>query len=94
MNPFFFFFVSPGGWEKIKLKLTTLARNFICVVCRFNSIAFAIQRYLACSIDTYFFDQQVLIDRHNMLLLLQYVQVSLPGSAWEWRKNEIQASNI
>ena len=49
---FFFFsysflvrYVSSGGWGKIKL--TTLPRLFIHVVCRFNSIAFAIQRLLA-----------------------------------------------
>ena len=31
------FFLSSGGWGKIKLKLTTLLRIFIRVVCRFNS---------------------------------------------------------
>ena len=42
---FFFFFFSPsGGWGKIKLKLPILARIFIRVVCRFNSVAFATQR--------------------------------------------------
>ena len=43
---FFFhcFFSSSGGWEKIKLKLTTLPRIFIRVVCRFISVAFATQR--------------------------------------------------
>ena len=43
---FFFviFFKSSGGWGKIKLKLTTLPRISINVVCRFNPIAFAIQR--------------------------------------------------
>ena len=35
----FFFFLSSGGWGKIKLKLTTLPRIFIRVVCRFNSVA-------------------------------------------------------
>ena len=39
-----FFFLSAGGWGKIKPKLTTLPRIFIHVVCRFNSIAIAIQR--------------------------------------------------
>ena len=39
-------FLSSGGWEKkkIKLRLTTLPRIFIRVVCRFNSVAFATQR--------------------------------------------------
>ena len=41
---FFFFFSSSGGWGKIKLKLTTLPRVFIRVVCRYNSVAFATQR--------------------------------------------------
>ena len=41
---FYVLFLSSGGWAKIKLKLTTLPRIFIHVVCRFNSIAFAIQR--------------------------------------------------
>ena len=41
---FFFFSLSSGGWGKIKLKLTTLPRIFIRVVCRFNSVAFAAQR--------------------------------------------------
>ena len=36
---FFFFFSSSGGRGKIKLKLTTLPRIFIRVVCRFNSVA-------------------------------------------------------
>ena len=40
------FFSSSGGWGNIKLKLTTLPRIFIRVVCRFNSVAFATQRYL------------------------------------------------
>ena len=46
LDPSYFFvrFLSSGGWGKIKLKLTTLPRIFIRVVCRFNSIAFAIQR--------------------------------------------------
>ena len=36
---------SSGGWgRKIKLKLNTLPRIFIRVVCRFNSVAFATQR--------------------------------------------------
>ena len=39
---FFFFFQSSGGWGKIKLKLTTLPRIFIRVVCRFNSVALAV----------------------------------------------------
>ena len=33
------FFLFSGGWGKIKLKLTTLPRIVIHVVCRFNSIA-------------------------------------------------------
>ena len=45
---FFFFFSFSGGWGKIKLKLTTLPRIFIHVVCRFSSIAFATQRRRAC----------------------------------------------
>ena len=36
---FSFSFISSGGWGKIKLKLTTLPRIFIRVVCRFNSVA-------------------------------------------------------
>ena len=40
----FFLFLSFGGWGKMKLKLTTLPRIFIRVVCRFNSDAFAAQR--------------------------------------------------
>ena len=32
----FFFFLSSGGWVKIKLQLTTLPRTFIRVVCRFK----------------------------------------------------------
>ena len=35
---FFFLFLSSGGWGKLKLKLTTLPRIFIRVVCRFNSV--------------------------------------------------------
>ena len=31
---------SSGGWGTIKLKLTTLPRNFIHVMCRFNSFFF------------------------------------------------------
>ena len=47
----FFFFVSSGGWGKIKLWLTTLPRIFIRVVCRFNSVAFAAQRFFhSCQI--------------------------------------------
>ena len=42
----FFFFLS-GGWDKIKVKLTTLPRTFIHIVCQFNSFAFAIQRWRA-----------------------------------------------
>ena len=42
--PSSFFCLSSGGWGKIKLKLTTLSRIFTHVVCRFNSVAFAIQR--------------------------------------------------
>ena len=34
MYRFFFFFLSSGGWGKIKLELTTLPRIFIHVVCR------------------------------------------------------------
>ena len=34
-----FFFLSSGGWGKIKLKLTTLPRIFIRVVYRFNSVS-------------------------------------------------------
>ena len=41
---FFLYFSSSGGWGKIKLKLTTLPRIFIRVVCRFNSVASATQR--------------------------------------------------
>ena len=37
-------YISSGGWGKVKLKLTTLPRISIRVVCRFNSIAFATQR--------------------------------------------------
>ena len=44
----FFFSISSGGWEKIKLKLTALPCIFIYVVFRFNPIAFAIQREPAC----------------------------------------------
>ena len=40
----FVYFSSYGGWGKMKVKLTTLPRGFIHVVCRFHSIAFAIQR--------------------------------------------------
>ena len=43
----FFCFSSSGGWGKLKLKLTTLPRIFIRVVCGFNSVAFATQRWLA-----------------------------------------------
>lgn len=39
--------VCSGGRGKIKLKLTTFPRHFIRAVCRFNSIAFAMQRSLA-----------------------------------------------
>ena len=35
-----FFFLPSSGWGKIKLKLTTLPRIFIRVVCRFNSVAY------------------------------------------------------
>ena len=37
---FSFFFLSSGGWGKIKLLLTTLPRISIRVVCRFNSLIF------------------------------------------------------
>ena len=40
---YFYFFLSSGGWGKIKLKLTTLSRIFVRVVCRFISVAFAAQ---------------------------------------------------
>ena len=43
-SSFFFFNILRRMWsnnKKIKLKLTTLPRIFIHVVCRFNSIAFA-----------------------------------------------------
>ena len=44
---FCFVFLSSGGWGKIKLKLTTLPRIFIRVVCRFNwYIRSACTRYL------------------------------------------------
>ena len=46
-EPTFLFFQSSGGLGKMKPKLTTLPRIFKHVVCRFNSIASAIQRYLA-----------------------------------------------
>ena len=46
-----FLSLSSGQWGKIKLKLTTLTRIFIHVVCRFNSIAFATQPQLACPSD-------------------------------------------
>ena len=40
----YIYILSSGGWGKIKLKLTTLPRIFIRVVCRFNSVASATQR--------------------------------------------------
>ena len=40
----YFFSSSSDGWEKIKLELATLARIFIRIVCRFNSIAFYVNR--------------------------------------------------
>ena len=45
----FFCRCPPTGWEKIKLKLTTLPRIFMHVLCQFDSIAFAIKLVLlAC----------------------------------------------
>ena len=38
----------PVDGEKINVKLTTLPRIFIHAVCRFNSIAFAIQLVFWC----------------------------------------------
>ena len=49
-HTFFFFFSSSGGWGKIKLKLTTLPRIFIRVVCRFNSVTY---RFLKIPINSY-----------------------------------------
>lgn len=42
-----FVFSSSGGWGNVKLKLTTLPRIGRRLVCEFNSIAFAVPRYLA-----------------------------------------------
>ena len=44
---FFLIILFSGGWGKLKLKLTTLPRIFIHVMCRFNSIAFAIKLYMS-----------------------------------------------
>ena len=41
---FRFLFLSSGGWGKIKLKLITLPRIFLHVMCQYKSIVFAIQR--------------------------------------------------
>ena len=38
---YFFFFKSSDEWGKIKLEIATLPFIFIHVVCRFNSISFA-----------------------------------------------------
>ena len=38
------FFLSYGGWGKIKLRVTKLPRIFIRVVSRLNSVVFATQR--------------------------------------------------
>ena len=40
----FLIYISSDEWGKIKHKLPTLPRIVVHVVCRFNSIAFSIQR--------------------------------------------------